>query len=469
MIVKKPPVGLAALALVGPSFVWAAEYIGSGEVVIATRTGAILGTAVLWAVVVGVFLKFWIGVSGARYTVCTGEGMIDMFSRTPGPKNWAVWLVMIVQVICAVLSIGTLAASAGAFIHSLVPWADVKLCGWFAAFFAVAVAWSGVFSVLKIVMSIFVLIIVLGAFYIAAHVLPGFAEVLKGFTFSLPSVPEWAAGIEEVSDSAWNEILPILGWGAGGFASQVWYTYWVIGAGYGATVGRGYGKAADVASLRKMSREAAGRIKGWCHVLYVDSGLAMLLGIAVTVAFLISGAGILGAERLVPSNDDMAQTLSRVFSARWDQVGGFIFRLCGAVAMVSTMVGQLAGWPRLLADSCRICIRGFDRRFAWKTQFRGFLIFFFIASMVVVFVLGVKPIFLLKLSSVLEGVLLTGLQAVLVAVGLFIVMPKMLSKEAYEVLRPSRIFAVGLIVTALFFGYVCVVHIPVTLMQLFSR
>jgi len=469
MIIKKPPIGLAAFALVGPSFVWAAEYIGSGEVVIATRTGAILGTAVLWAVVIGVFLKFWIGVSGARYTVCTGEGMIDMFSRTPGPRNWAVWLVMVVQVVCGVLSIGTLAASSGAFIHSLIPCLDMKLCGWFAAFFAVAVAWSGVFSVLKIVMSIFVLIIVLGAFYIAAHVLPGLAELLKGFTFSIPSVPEWAVGVEQVSDNAWEEILPVLGWGAGGFASQVWYTYWVIGAGYGATVGRGYGKAADVASLKQMSREVADRIKGWCHVLYLDSGLAMMLGIVVTAAFLISGAGILGVERIVPSNDDMAQTLSRVFSARWDKAGGFIFRLCGAVAMVSTMVGQLAGWPRLLADSCRICIRGFDKRFAWKTQFRGFLIFFFIASMVVVFVLGVKPIFLLKLSSVLEGVLLTGLQAILVAVGLFVIMPKMLSKEAYEVLRPSRIFAVGLIVTALFFGYVCVVYIPVTLLQLFSR
>jgi hypothetical protein len=43
----------------------------------------------------------------------------------------------------------------------------------------------------------------------------------------------------------------------------------------------------------------------------------------------------------------------------------------------------------------------------------------------------------------------------------------MLSKEAYEVLRPNKIFAAGLVITALFFGYVCVVHIPVTLMQLF--
>ena len=93
--IKKPPKGLAIFALVGPSIVWCAEYIGSGEVILATRTGAILGTGVLWAVVVGIFLKYWIGLSGARYTVCTGEGMIDMFERIPGPKHWAVWIVQL--------------------------------------------------------------------------------------------------------------------------------------------------------------------------------------------------------------------------------------------------------------------------------------------------------------------------------------------------------------------------------------
>lgn len=467
--IKKAPVGLAAFALVGPSFVWAAEYIGSGEVVIATRTGAILGTTVLWAIILGVFLKFWIGVSGARYTVCTGESMIDMFARIPGPRNWIVWFVLVVQVVCGILSIGTLATAAGAFIHSLVPCVDPKLGGWFAGFFAAAVAWSGVFGVLKMVMSVFVLIIVIGGLYIAAHVLPSLSAFLEGLTFKMESIPEWAVSIDGVSNSAWDELLPVLGWGAGGFASQVWYTYWVIGAGYGAAAGRGFGKAADLGSLRQMSRQTARKIKDWCKILYMDSGLAMVIGIVVTSAFLVSGAGVLGAEKVVPSNDDMAETLSRVFSTRWDWFGGFVFKLCGAVAMVSTLVGQLAGWPRLVADACRICIPAFDRKFEWKIQFRMFLVFFFVCSMIIVFVLGLKPIFLLKLSSILEGVLLTALQAIWVAIGLFVVMPKLLSKEAYEVLRPGRIFAAGLLVTFVFFGYVCVVHIPATLAQLFGN
>lgn len=466
MNVPTAPKGLGILLLVGPSLVWAAEYIGSGEVIIATRTGAILGTAVLWAVVLGVFLKFWIGVAGARYTVCTGEGMVDMFDRMPGPRHWVVWIVLVVQLFCAVMSTGALATSAGTFIHSLVPAIDLRLCGLFAAVFAVAVAWSGIFDVLKIFMSFFVLIIVIGAMYIACHVFPSFAELAAGLTGKLPPVPEWASSMESVNDSTWHEILPVLGWGAGGFASQVWYTYWVIGAGYGATAGRGYGKPADLASLRTMSHETARRIKGWCYTLYADSSVAMVLGIVVTGAFLIAGAGILGTEHMVPENSNMAEVLSEIFARRWDKLGGFLFKLCGAVAMVSTLMGQLAGWPRLLADSCRLCIPGFNKRFAWKRQFHIFLVLFFCTSTLIVCVLGKQPISLLKISSILEGVLLIALQAAAVAFGLFFVMPKMLSKEAYSVLRPGWIFAAGLLGTLAFYGYLCVTQVPQVLLEI---
>lgn len=460
------PKGLAVLLVVGPSLVWAAEYIGSGEVIIATRTGAILGTTVLWAVILGVFLKFWIGVAGARYTVCTGEGMIDMFDRIPGPRHWVVWIVLVVQLFCAVMSTGALATSAGTFINSLVPFVPLPLCGLFAAVFAVAVAWSGVFDVLKIIMSLFVLIIVIGAMYIAYHVFPGFAELAGGLTGTLPSVPEWATAMESVNDSAWQEILPVLGWGAGGFASQVWYTYWVIGAGYGATAGRGYGKPADIKSLRAMSQDTARRIKAWCQTLYVDSSLAMILGVLVTGAFLIAGAGILGVEQMAPGNDDMADVLSEIFARRWDAVGGFLFKLCGAVAMVSTLMGQLAGWPRLLADSCRLCIPGFNRKLRWKTQFRIFLVMFFCTSALIACILSEKPISMLKLSSILEGVLLIALQAAAVGIGLFFVMPKMLSKEAYGVLKPGWIFAAGLLGTLAFYGYLCVTQVPRALLEI---
>lgn len=456
--IKKPPVGLAVFLLVGPSFVWAAEYIGSGEVILATRTGAILGTAVLWAIILGIFLKFWIGMSGARYTVCTGEGMIDMFNRI-GRFHLVVWVIVVIQFFCAIASIGAVATAAGVFVSSMIP-IDTKLAVCLVTIFALAVVWSGKFDILKIVMSVFVLIIVLGVIYVAVHVFPGFGEFLRSLSFGIPEVPQWASSMEKVSDNPWKEILPLLGWGAGGFASQVWYTYWVLGAGYGAAAGRGYGRPADVPSLRGMSREAAEKIKGWCRVLYVDSSLAMVIGIVATSAFFIAGAGILGPLHLAPEGNDVAFTLSKVFEDGWGPVGGFLFILAGTIALISTQTGQLAGWPRLLADSCRICIPGFAKKFTWKKQFRFFLLFFFCTNMVIVFYFEESPVVLVKVSAIFEGLLLTPLQAILVAIGLFVVMPKLLSAEAARILKPNWIFAVGLIIAFLVFGYFCVFQMP---------
>ena len=462
--IKKPPVGLAILAMVGPSFVWAAEYIGSGEVILATRTGAILGTTILWAIVIGIFLKFWIGMSGGRYTVCTGEGMVDMFDRIPGPRHWAVWIVLVAQFTSAIFSIGALATASGVFVNSIVPIGPI-LSGWLVTFFALAVVWSGVFGVLKTVMSFFVLIIVLGVIYVASHVFPGFSDFLQSLIPRIPQVPQWALKVEGITSNPWKEILPLIGWGAGGFASQVWYTYWVMGAGYGATAGRGYGRPADVSYLAQMTRDTAEKIKGWCRVLYTDATVAMIIGIAVTGSFLIAGAGVLGPAQIAPKGEKVAFELSNLFSSRWGSIGGFLFLLAGTAALISTQVGQLAGWPRLLADSFRICIPGFNKKFAWKTQFRFFLLFFMCTNMIIVFVFKKQPVVLVQFSAILDGLLLTPLQALWVAIGLFVVMPKLLSREAFEVLRPNRIFAVGLIIAFLVFSYFCVIQIPSILFQ----
>jgi len=461
LTIRKPPTGLAILALVGPSFVWTAEYIGSGEVILATRTGAILGTAVLWAVVTGIFLKYWIGMSGARYTVCTGEGMIDMFDRIAGPRHWAVWIVLIVQLIAAIIAIAALANAAGIFLAGFI---GVRtrivqiICGWSVSIFAAVVVFSGTFKILKIIMSIFVFIIVLGTIYVSVRVFPPVADFIHGLVPDVPTVPDWALE-KGLANNAWKEILPLIGWGAGGFASQVWYTYWVLGAGYGAAEGRSCGKPADVSMLKNMSRATAEKIKGWCNVLYCDATLAMVIGIAVTSAFLIAGAGILRPRQIAPEGANIAIMLSEIFASNWGKTGSVLFMLAGAAALIATQIGQLAGWPRLLADSTRICLPSIAGKFSWKTQYRFFLIFFFFTSMVIIYTLGFKPVALVKVGAILDGLLLTPLQALLVAVGLFIVMPKMLSKDAAEILKPNRIFAVGLIIAFLVFSYFCIFQI----------
>ena len=457
--IKPPPKGLAILAIIGPSLVWAGEFIGSGEVILATRVGAILGPTVLWAIVVGVVLKFWIGLSGARYTVCTGEGMIDMIARVPGPRNWGVWLTLVAQLAAGTIAIGSLAAAAGIFVHSLVGISPL-IAGWLVTLFALVVVWSNIFNFLKLFMSLFVVIVVIGVFYVALTVFPGFATILRGLLFDVPATPEWALAMESIEANPWREILPLIGWAAGGFASQVWYTYWVIGAGYGATAGRGYGKPADAEMLENMSVATATKIKGWCRVVYTDASLAMIIGVIATGGFLIAGAGVLRPNELAPDGPQVATTLATIFSARWGGFGGVLFMIAGACALIGTQIGQLAGWPRLLADSMRICFPKFNEKFEWKTQYYLFLGYLFLASMVIVFSFGLKPVLLVKIAAIFDGLLLTPFQAIWVLIGLFVVMPKMLSAEAGKILQPHWIFAVGLIAAFLVFSYFCVFQMP---------
>jgi Mn2+/Fe2+ NRAMP family transporter len=440
---------------VGPSFVWCAEYIGSGEVILATRAGAILGPAVLWAIVVGISLKYWIGMSGARYTVCTGESMIDMFARMPGPCYWVVWLVLVAQFAAATISIGSLASAAGVFLGHLLPGTDY-FWGWLVAGLSLLVVWNGVFDLLRMVMSLLVLVIVLGVLYVAATLLPDIPNLFEGLP--LPAVPQWAIAAG-AAENPWNEILPLLGWAAGGFASQVWYTYWVLGAGYGAASGREYGRPADLSRLRNMTRETARKIKGWCRVVYVDATLGMFIGLAVTAGFLIAGAAILRPQQLAPQGEQVAIILSQIFASRWGSLGGLLFLLSGATALIGTQIGQLAGWPRLLADCTRICVPRFGA-IPWRIQYRIFLILFLCTNMIIVYTLGIRPVFLLKLGAVLDGLLLTPLQAIWIAVGLYVIMPKLLSPEAGEELRPHWSFGVGLLVAFLVFGYFCLFQIP---------
>ncbi len=458
-VIKAAPKGLVMLSLIGPGLIWSSEMIGSGEVILTTRVGSILGIEVMWAIILGIFLKYIIGLGGARYTVCTGEGMIDMFARIPGPKHWVVWTVLIVQFISATIAIGSIATAAGVFISNLLP-ISTYLGGWIISIFALVIAWTSGFKILRIIMSFFVLIILFGVIYVAGTVFPDFADFIKGFLLKIPEVPDWAVAHPEINENPWREILPLMGWAAGGFASQVWYTYWVIGAGYGVNKDGIFGISADHTALREIDEDGARNIKSWFRVIYTDATTALLITIFVTIGFLIAGAGILRPNQLAPQGTEVVSTLSTIFSTSWGPIGGFIFTLTGTVALTGTLLAQLAGWPRLLADSFRICIPRFAEKFEWKIQFRLFLVCFFITNIIIVFTLVLRPVLLIKTGAILDGLLLIPLQAICVAIGLFVVMPKLFSSESYKILKPHWIFAVLLLISFLVFGYFFVFQIP---------
>ncbi|MEO0529174.1 MAG: Nramp family divalent metal transporter [Planctomycetota bacterium] len=459
-----PPRGFALLLAVGPAIVWCAEFIGSGEVILATRTGAVLGTAVLWAVVVGIVLKYVIGLAGGWYTVTTGESMIDLFGRMPGPKNAVVWLVLVAQLLASVLAIGSIAASAGVFVAELVPITPF-VAGWAVTLLAVAVAWVGEFKPLKLIMTGLVTLTLIGVVVVAVRVLPPLADLVAGLTPNVPAVPEWAIA-QNVSTNAWAELLPLLGWGAGGFASQVWYTYWIMGAGYGATAGGRQGKPADEDTLRELTPEDADRLSGWRRAITFDATAAMVIGVLVTCGFLIVGAGVLGKAELAPDGPDVALTIATIFGADWGSLGATLFLVGGAAALLSTQMAQVAGWPYLLDDCVRLCLPSVVAGWSPIARRRVWLVFYLLTSMTIVFTLGYKPVQLVKTSAMLDGLLLTPIQAIVLLVGLYWVLPKLFAPEIGRRLQPGPAIGVGLGISFVVFSYFCLVQFPGVLREL---
>ena len=66
-------------------------------------------------------------------------------------------------------------------------------------------------------------------------------------------------------------------------------------------------------------------------------------------------------------------------------------------------------------------------------------------------------------GAVLDGLLLTPLQALSVGLVLYLVMPQFFSEDARRILKPHPIFAFGLLLAFVVFGYFCVARFPETL------
>ncbi|MEO7436429.1 MAG: Nramp family divalent metal transporter [Candidatus Binatia bacterium] len=91
---------------------------GSGELLFTPRVGALYGYALLWALCTAVVLKWFINREVGRFTVCTGATVLEGFRHLPGPRNWAVGLILVPQLVVAV---ATIAGLAGAAATALIP------------------------------------------------------------------------------------------------------------------------------------------------------------------------------------------------------------------------------------------------------------------------------------------------------------------------------------------------------------
>lgn len=432
--VPKPPQGAQSrLRWLGPGFLWMVSAAGSGELLFSPRIGSLYGYSLLWALLAAVACKWFINREVGRYAVCTGVPILEGFKELPGPRNWALWLIVVPQVAVAISAIAGLASSSATAAVLVLPgplwlW-TVVIIGAAASF----VLW-GRYGLIEKIATVLGLALAVAAVVTAATVFPNPAALASGL---VPQVPQ---------NVDLREVLPWLGFALSGAAGIMWYSYWLPPKGYGVAGGDEVENRDTPIDPKQLDEAGRKRLKGWLTQLTLDNTVAVVGALVILLGFLILGVELLRPQGLVPKEDQIAGVLGRLLGQTWGPFGYWFMIGAVGIAFFSTTLSNQDGWARLLSNGTAIIGRGLGLRGRWADEGllrKAFLVVVLAVIPVAVFLLFGNPVALLQLAGGIEAAHLPVLAGLTLYVNY---------RTLPADLRPSRVTTAFTVLSALFFA-----------------
>jgi Mn2+/Fe2+ NRAMP family transporter len=434
--IPQPPKGWQRFMWLGPSFLWMLSAAGSGELLFTPRIAALYGYSLLWALLAAVILKWFINREVGRFSVCTGATILEGFKELPGPKNWAVWLILLPQVVVA---ISTVAGLAGAAATALILMTGGNVQMWTVIIIIVtaAIVLLGQYSVVEKISSYVGIARTLAVVVAAIFVFPNIRQLATGL---LPQIP---------NDVQYQEILPWLGFMLAGAAGLMWYSYWVDAKGYGASGVKGQ----EAIDPKQISQEQIKRLHGWLSLMTFSNTLAVVGALLAALSFLILGGELLRPEGLVPKENQVAETLGRLLGNIWGPFGFWFMVAIVFITFCSTTLSVEDGFGRMFADGTQIILRGFGVRGHWineKFLQRVYLVVLLAILPIAIYLFFGQPVGLLQTAGAIEAAhipIVTGLTLYL--------NHRMLPNE----LRPSKFTFGATAIAGIFFAVFAIVYL----------
>jgi Mn2+/Fe2+ NRAMP family transporter len=462
VIYPAPRGWLRALIFVGPGVIWAAEAIGSGELILSTRLGVAFGLMLLWVPIWAVILKnLGPGYLHGRWAVTFGEGAMDMYARIPPRRLWPV-IFGLLHILAGAMSIGALAASVGVVAHTLIGRAG-PLEATTAVMYIITliIALLGLYVVLEVLFMGMMAAMVILTIVIAVLAAPPLMDIIRGaLAIGYITAPaEWATvkapGVEPVSIDPLVSILPVLAWAAGGSASHIWYSYWVVGnrlfglARYGE-----WGRLGDISRYREFTEEDWRDMRWWIRTQLLDAILAAILTVFIIAVFFIAGAMILAPKHLLPGGVKLAEVLGEMYTEYLGPRALFFVMVGVLFILWSTNISQTVGWPIIIMDGLRYLYPRITEMVTPQTLRR--VITVLIGIWAVAWALGYAraPVTLITWAAIFDGALLVTLQGILCLVAWLYIAPRELSKvmpeERVKELLPRIPIIINIICTIVF-------------------
>ncbi len=462
VVYPAPSRWLAALAFVGPGVVWAAESIGSGELILSTRLGIAFGLMLLWVPTWAVILKnLGPGYLHGRWAVVFGEGAMDMYARIPPRRVWPI-IFGILHILAGAMSIGGLAASVGIVAHTLAGrYGPVQAYTAGVYILTLIIALLGIYVLLEVIFMGMMASMVILTVVLAVLAAPPITEILKGlFAVGYVAPPaSWATvkapGVEPVAPDPLVTILPVLSWAAGGSASHIWYSYWIVGSKmFGMARYGEWGRQGGVDKYKEMGDEDWKHMRWWIRTHLLDAILACILTVLIIAAFFIAGYAILAPRQLLPGGVKLAEVIGEMYTAYLGP-RALLFVLVGSFFILwSTNISQSVGWPIIIMDGIRYIYPKITEKVSTQTLRRIITVLMGLWALAWALGYATAPVELITWASIFDGALLVVLQGVLSIVAWVYVAPrelsKVLPKERVKELIPRVPIVINVICTILF-------------------
>jgi len=294
---------------VGPGIVVAATGIGAGDMVAAAAGGAQLGYGLIWAVVVGAFLKYVLNEGLARWQLVSGMFITEAWVKKM-PRIFA-WYFLVYLLIWTLMVSGALMAATGLAAYSLWPVLSVETWAILHSLVALAVVFKGNYqrfeTTMKVIISLMFVLVLVSVVLIMPDSGQLTVATFKG-TFQ--------------QGALWN-VLAVMG-GVGGSVTLLSYGYWI-------------------------------REKSWTGAsllprIRIDLGVAYALTALFGVAIIVISADL--APEMAQGTGivlNLAQRVETVLGT----TGSWLFLAGFWAAVFSSMLGVWQGVPYLFADFLR--------------------------------------------------------------------------------------------------------------------
>jgi Mn2+/Fe2+ NRAMP family transporter len=290
----------------------AATGVGAGDLATASFTGSQLGTTVLWAVVVGGFLKFVLTEGLARWQLVTDTTLLEGLAHRFGA---VIGILFLPYLLLWSFFVGSALMSAcGVTLHAIIPFFETAANG--KIFFGISAGLLGLGMVLSGGFKLFekVMLVCIGIMFaivvVTALLLkPDPTEIISGLL--IPRIPDVQGGI------TWT--VALIG-GVGGTLTILCYGYWI-------------------------------QKEGWNGPEYITPcRIDLTVGYSMTVLFGIAMVIIGSSIEIQGRGADLLIVLAEQLEKPLGAWGRWLFLIGTFCAVFSSLLGVWQAVPYLFAD-----------------------------------------------------------------------------------------------------------------------